>query len=1136
MNSSLKYTRPVSTIGYLSISKKKDMYKKNPFKNNYHHNYMEYAYKNDDINNVYINNNYNHLSKVLSHKKHIEDQEMNSHANENMIIKNDLDKRLAYISKKIEKMNKNMLKKNGSAKLVIEKVESQLPSRNEEYYKFTNQRRPFDINDNLFNKKNIDDEQNIIENNNYYIQNYQYQNELKQSPVHYYLLKKNDSTKKNYKGSHSTNNIFKSNTANHFYSKGKVYNNQNIGNNYGMNKNAFLLSKSPQYGRAINENKYQNGTNSPQYLIFENDSNKIYSFNPETSPVHNKINNMKFSFMNKNVNIKNNKDMYKDQNQLTLYDNYKDLMKMNTFSSLKKNKATNNNNYNYNINVQKIAKLQPEINEKITKIQSLWRGAYVRELMNFYWNLTEFKDLLNKVLVKKNFAYFHNLLKSYQNPGSKTSNNDRIILRKRYKLNNKENEEKIKEDDTRNLEEFKKLLNQRKDDYDNLSKKYNSLMERCNELQQIIDHNNENKNFVWKDLVVEKYNFNVENILKNLEKNDIIINQKKFDIINPEQKEVFNIIQQKKFGKINPEQKEVFNIIQHKKFAKINPEQKEAFNIICQRAVNPKQNDTNNNIQQKKFDIINPEQKEAFNIIQKKEVDEVNPKQNDTNTNAQQKKFDIINPEKKEAFNIIQQRKFNTINPQQKEAFNIIQQKKFNTINQEHKDTFNIIQQKANIPNEDLNKNKEDNNNKNPHKSDLEIITEDQFIIESNKNETSFEIFNYELSLVNDKKEKSLILEINHCEAFNLINVKKENSKPLTLEIKNCESISLINNKKEKPHTLEVIKCETFNLINNNNDNNNNNQNTILNKKETESKTENANIKKCELMIENQNNLNIEIKASEQNAKEEEKKELQILLTESVDQFIIENEDDDNETNKSNCKEKAFIICENDKFSLLKNNTNKVNDNKIVKYDFEFMVVNNDILFINKVKKKICNKMTEITEELNGIEPNNHYELILQGKINNENNNIINEKAPIVKTDNPANKKRNINYNKSNEVEKGNCLEINTIELKRTNNGSINIVNTGNNNNSSVFTEKAKNNLIKIILPIRIKTTLKDFIHRSIFPLLINNLKKIALYSKKAAVKTNDKNDKNVHKEKPTKKLSHKMSKFYKEKTETHEK
>ena len=1188
----MKYNRPINTIGYLSITKKKDIYKNNPTKNNYHHNYMEYVYKNGDINNVLINNNYNHLSKVLSQKKHKGEHEMNSYANQNMLINNDLDKRLAHISKKINKLNKDMLKKNGSAKLVIEKVESQLPSRNEEYYKFTNQKRPYDINDNLFNKQNIDDDQNIIDHHNYLAQDYQYQNELQQSPFKYQNIVKIYSPNKKQKSSHSTKNIFKSNTSNHFYTKGKTYSNQNMNNKSGVNKDPFLISKSPQYIRGLNENKYE--TYEPQYLIFENDSNKVYSFNPETSPIPHKINNMKFSYMNIKDNLRYNIDMNKDQKQQTLYDNYKDLMKMNTFSVLKKkkdnnnskNKNNNSNHYNYNINIQKITQSQPEIDEKIIKIQSLWRGAYVRELMNFYWNLTEFKDLLNKVLMRKNFIYFQNLLKNYQEPGSKTSSNDRIILRKRCKLSNKENEEKTKEDDTRNLEEFKKLLNQRKEDYDDLTKKYNSLMERCSELQQIIDHNNENKNSIWKDLIVEKYNFNVANVLKNIEKNDNIINQKKFDIINPEQKEVFNIIQQKKFGKINPEQKETFNIIQQKKFGKINPEQKETFNIIQQKKfgkinpeqketfniiqqkklneVSPKQNETDNNNQPKKFDIINPEQKETFNIIQEKKLETVVPKPNETDNNNQPKKFDTINPEQKETFNIIQEKKletvvpkpnetdnnnqqtkFDKVNPEQKESFNIIQQKKFNAVNPEQKEVFNIIQQKTNVSNKEINKIKQDNNN-NKHKSHLDIITADQFIIESNKlNESSFEIFNYELSLINDKKEKFLILDINHCETLNIINTKnekeKEKSKPLILEIKNCESLNLICNKKEKPHILEVSKGETFDLINNNT----NNRNIALNKKETETKaeteTEKVNNKKYELMAEKQINLNIEIKASEQNKKEEEKKELQILLTESVDQFIIENEEDDTENNISSCKEKSLIICENDKFSLLKNETKK--DNKNIKYDFEFVVVNNDILFISKVKKQQCNKMTEITEELNGIEPNNHYELILQGKIKSTNNNIIineketNEKSSKGKTDNTANKNRNINYNISNEIEKGNCLEINTIELKRTSNGSFNVVNT--NNNNSVLTEKAKNNLIKIILPIRIKTTLKDFIHRSIFPLLINNLKKIAYYSKNIEVKVKDNKDnkdKNIHNDdihqEEMKKIKHKMSKFYSGKTE----
>ena len=34
-----------------------------------------------------------------------------------------------------------MLKQNGCANLIIKKIESQAPQRNEEYYKFTNQKK-----------------------------------------------------------------------------------------------------------------------------------------------------------------------------------------------------------------------------------------------------------------------------------------------------------------------------------------------------------------------------------------------------------------------------------------------------------------------------------------------------------------------------------------------------------------------------------------------------------------------------------------------------------------------------------------------------------------------------------------------------------------------------------------------------------------------------------------------------------------------------------------------------------------------------------------------------------------------------------------------------------------------------------
>ena len=47
-------------------------------------------------------------------------------------------------------------------------------------------------------------------------------------------------------------------------------------------------------------------------------------------------------------------------------------------------------------------------------------------------------------------------------------------------------------------------------------------------------------------------------------------------------------------------------------------------------------------------------------------------------------------------------------------------------------------------------------------------------------------------------------------------------------------------------------------------------------------------------------------------------------------------------------------------------------------------------------------------------------------------------------------------------------------------------------NKYAFFTAKAKKNMIKMILPIKLKTTLRDFVRRNTLPLLIKQLKEIA--------------------------------------------
>ena len=98
-------------------------------------------------------------------------------------------------------------------------------------------------------------------------------------------------------------------------------------------------------------------------------------------------------------------------------------------------------------------------------------------------------------------------------------------------------------------------------------------------------------------------------------------------------------------------------------------------------------------------------------------------------------------------------------------------------------------------------------------------------------------------------------------------------------------------------------------------------------------------------------------------------------------------------------------------------------------------------------------------------------------------------------------KNKNKNYNINNEIDIRESLEINPIEMKRTKNNRNNIfINNENqieilNDKESIFTEKAKINMMKIILPIRLKTILYEFIKKHIFKFLIIKLRRIAFVS-----------------------------------------
>ena len=152
MNPNQKLMLSKNTVGYLTISKQMPIYKKTPTKT---------IFQNHSKTNKFIINKKNRtinqssylLDRYISQKRYQGVMDVGSPGNKDVLIDSD-----SEVSKKGIKVNRNNNIKNGCAKLVIEKVESQFPQKNEEYYKFTNQKRYIDdpfINTQDSNKKHL---------------------------------------------------------------------------------------------------------------------------------------------------------------------------------------------------------------------------------------------------------------------------------------------------------------------------------------------------------------------------------------------------------------------------------------------------------------------------------------------------------------------------------------------------------------------------------------------------------------------------------------------------------------------------------------------------------------------------------------------------------------------------------------------------------------------------------------------------------------------------------------------------------------------------------------------------------------------------------------------------------------------
>ena len=533
-------------------------------------------------------------SRYLLDKKYRGELDISSPGNKNILI--DTDSELTANSKNTNNKNK------GCTKLIIEKIESQKPQINKEYYKFINQPKTIvhDLNENqdiFFTKKNYVTQNvsrcnSILRNTNKIInKNYSNSNfnnfSLQQgfdynkySTVNNYNdFGYNSPMKKTY--TRSTNNIFKSN--NKFKQQ---LSNIKQAKEQNKNNSGFILK---EINSSINYGNHYDIY--PKEYDYEDNKERMF----DTINIRRKPDNMKY-YKIKKTNINNNyprgnKDININPQENTLYENYQDLIKLNTFNRISQYNNTHRNINNGTMKYSKI-NIYPDIIQKAIKIQSAWRGTYVRILMGFYWNLSGFKNTLDNIFknhIRVYFSYFLKNLLHYK-----------PSIKHKRAYNNKNEYEK-------SIDEYANELKQKEEDYDNLLKNYNSLVERCTELQHLVNKNkseekksrwtssykkrenddkinpklldiernkinfNENTNkdehHSWKKLKIENHNvdleivisrkiFDIENDINHSNKFDT---KKQFDIIEVEQKDKFNLITPKKLQKeiiIKPEQEQ----------------------------------------------------------------------------------------------------------------------------------------------------------------------------------------------------------------------------------------------------------------------------------------------------------------------------------------------------------------------------------------------------------------------------------------------------------------------------------------------------------------------------------------------------------------------------------------------------
>ena len=330
--------------------------------------------------------------------------------------------------------------------------------------------------------------------------------------------------------------------------------------------------------------------------------------------------------------------------------------------------------------------------------------------------------------------------------------------------------------------------------------------------------------------------------------------------------------------------------------------------------------------------------------------------------------------------------------------------------------------------------------------------------------------FNEYKSNVNKNKNIELIKEKTH---FEIINTRKiiNNEEINSNEKEDKENIKLksVNKNKNIKDSLQHFN-KNLNIINN--------DKFYFEKTKKENKKENINqINSASFSLINKSPKKI----SNDNKKIKENNKNNLLIIENQKGFNFENEKEFNKDDLNIEKNNNFNIFNKNKINK-NENENEIKKGKINQQ--KLLISNKSDFSIKNEEKKKSDKMT-ITEENN--------------EIKTDKNIFIKENKNIEYIKNKKENKNEIkNYNLINEIEKGDALEINPYEIKRTK-IKTNKISQQNNikilvSDNNIPNQKTKNNLMKMIFPIKLKEILLKNIRKRYFTDLINKLKMIYFY------------------------------------------